>query len=191
MGPLLAVMAWAPCSRAARMWVTAGSPSFRFRDVASNRTSAWALASHSRTWLAAALLGRTSEAASGFSRAGAPSASLRAGPRPHRAVGSRPAGSAIHPRRREAIPVMWYAMPWRLRSSCARSSRRRTRVRLTLPKPRKQRLWVRMGISSTASCCRVRAQDGLATAGVTPALRSAGRRRYGALTIPSPWCVRA
>ena len=103
MGPLIAVMAWAPCSSAARMWVTAGSPSFTFRDVASKRTSAWAAESHSRTFLALDLLMRMAEAASGFSRAGAPA--------PHSfalliSPASSPSGFAIQPRRREAIPVM-------------------------------------------------------------------------------------
>ena len=134
MGPLLAVMALAPCSRAARMWSTAGWPVSTFREVASKRTSARAAASQSRM-LADCGLDSPLFAAEGG--------------RATQASGSRPPGSAIHPRRREAIPVIRKATPWRSRSSVSRSASRRASVRLTLPKPRKQRLWERMGISST------------------------------------------
>jgi len=59
-----------------------------------------------------------------------------------------PFGSAIHPSRREAIPVIRKATPYRWRRSAARSRRSRASVRLTLPNPRKQRLNVRIAKSS-------------------------------------------
>jgi hypothetical protein len=66
------------------MWSTAGSPFSTLRDVASKRTSAWAFFSQIPT-----LLGE-------ISRAGVPA--------PHFS-GSMPVGSAIQPKRREAMPV--------------------------------------------------------------------------------------
>jgi len=62
------------------------------------------------------------------------------GARSTQAFGSTPLGSAIHPRRRVATPVTRKKIPWRSRSSCSRSRSNCTSVRLTLPKPRKQRL---------------------------------------------------
>src|SRR6267154_6273211 len=119
MGPLFAVMAWAPWLRAARMWSTAGWPFSTLRDVASKRTSAWADFSHVWTLV---------ECGADFPEAGE-------GARSTYSTFStfRPLGLAIQQRRRDAIPVMRNEILWRVRSSGSRSFSKCTRVRLTLP----------------------------------------------------------
>ena len=72
------------------MWSTAGWPVSTLREVASNRMSAWAFFNQSST-----LPGE-------ISWAGVPAPYFS---------GSMPVGSAIHPKRREATPVMRNVMP--------------------------------------------------------------------------------